>query len=58
MVAVGFIKDNKAASLETQGYGQDLWEELSSELPPIFTQRAQELLETAKLDDILSMMSV
>jgi hypothetical protein len=58
MVAVSFIKDNKIASLETHGYGQVLWEELSSELPLIFAQRAQGIIETANLDDILSMMSV
>ena len=34
----------------------DLWEELSSELPAIFTQRTEVVLKTATLDDILGML--
>ncbi len=58
LVAVGFIMNNDMTNEESRLYATDLWEELSSELPAVFTQRAESKLDSVSLDDILDMMVV
>lgn len=58
LAAAGFVMANQVATAENQSYAADFWDELSSELPPIFTQRAQAKLENATLDDVLAIMKI
>ncbi len=57
LIAVGFLMNNETATGESRLYATDLWEELSTELPPIFSQRAKAQLETATLDEVLKIVA-
>lgn len=56
LTAAGFVMNNDIATEENRSYAADFWDELSSELPPIFTTRAKAKLKNATFDDILAMM--
>jgi predicted ATPase/Tfp pilus assembly protein PilF len=56
LTAAGFVMNNHVATEENRSYAADFWDELTSELPPIFTARAKAKLQNATFDDILAMM--
>ncbi|MEM7115971.1 MAG: BTAD domain-containing putative transcriptional regulator [Chloroflexota bacterium] len=56
LVLTSFIKSNQVADDEDRQAAAELWEELSAELPPFLTERANKRLKAASLESFVAMM--
>lgn len=56
LVLSGFVMSSDLADAALQQEAADFWEELISELPQPYRERAEAVLETAVLDDILALV--
>ena len=56
LIMTGFVMNNERSLANVRKEAAEFWDELTSELPDMFKEKAERVLETAVLDDIIQLL--